>query len=84
MSKRALAFLAAIGATTIYGINHTVAKGVMPTYVTPFAFIFLRVSGAAILFWGISFLGPKEHIEKKVCRFVQVVASKETEEEQTK
>ncbi len=65
MSKRALAFLAAIGATTIYGINHTVAKGVMPTYVTPFAFIFLRVSGAAILFWGISFLGPKEHIEKK-------------------
>ena len=61
MSKRALAFLAAIGATTIYGINHTVAKGVMPTYVTPFAFIFLRVSGAAILFWGISFLGPKEH-----------------------
>ena len=42
MSKRALAFLAAIGATTIYGINHTVAKGVMPTYVTPFAFIFLN------------------------------------------
>ncbi len=65
MSKRTLAFLAAIGATTIYGINHTIAKGVMPTYVTPFGFIFLRVVGAAILFWGISFLGPKEKIEKK-------------------
>jgi len=65
MSKRTLAFLAAIGATTIYGINHTIAKGVMPIYVTPFAFIFLRVVGAAILFWGISFLGPKEKIEKK-------------------
>jgi drug/metabolite transporter (DMT)-like permease len=65
MSKRTLAFLAAIGATTIYGINHTIAKGVMPTYVTPFAFIFLRVIGAAILFWAISFLGPKEKIEKK-------------------
>lgn len=64
MSKRALAFLAAIGATTIYGINHTVAKGVMPTYVTPFAFIFLRVLGATFLFWGISYFGPKEHIEK--------------------
>ena len=65
MSKRTLAFLAAIAATTIYGINHTIAKGVMPTYVTPFAFIFLRVVGAAMLFWGISFLGPKEKIEKK-------------------
>ncbi|MGD1946056.1 MAG: DMT family transporter [Croceivirga sp.] len=65
MSKRTLAFLAAIGATTIYGINHTIAKGVMPTYVTPFAFIFLRVLGAAILFWGVSFFGPKENIEKQ-------------------
>lgn len=65
MSKRNLAFLAAIGATIIYGINHTIAKGVMPTYVTPFAFIFLRVVGAAILFWGISFLGPRERIAHK-------------------
>ncbi|MDT0606529.1 DMT family transporter [Croceitalea rosinachiae] len=65
MSKRTLALLAAIGATTIYGINHTLAKGVMPTYVTPFGFIFLRVVGATILFWGISFFGPKEKIEKK-------------------
>ncbi len=65
MSKRTLAILAAIGATTIYGINHTVAKGVMPTYVKPFGFIMLRVVGATILFWGISFLGPKEKIAKK-------------------
>ncbi len=65
MNKRTLAILAAIGATTIYGINHTVAKGVMPTYVKPFGFIMLRVVGATILFWGISFLGPKEKIAKK-------------------
>lgn len=65
MSKRTLAILAALGATTIYAINHTVAKGVMPTYVKPFGFIFLRVVGAAILFWGISLFGPKEKIEKK-------------------
>lgn len=65
MSKRTLALLAAIGATTIYGINHTIAKGVMPIYVKPFGFIFLRVAGASILFWAISFLGPKEKIEKK-------------------
>nr|WP_274704422.1 DMT family transporter [Salinimicrobium profundisediminis] len=57
-----LAILAAIGAGTIYGINHTVAKGLMPVYIQPFGFILLRVTGAAILFWLISPLGPKEKI----------------------
>ena len=65
MSRRTLAILAAIGATTIYGINHTVAKGVMPTYVKPFGFIMLRVTGAALLFWIISLFGPKEKIAKR-------------------
>lgn len=54
--------MAAIVASTIYGINHSLAKGVMPTYVEPFGFILLRVSGAAILFWIIGFWGPKEKI----------------------
>lgn len=62
MNKRLLAIFAAIGAGTIYGINHTVAKGLMPLYIEPFGFIFLRVTGAAILFWIISFWGPKEKI----------------------
>ncbi len=65
MSKRSLAILAALGATTIYGLNHTIAKGVMPMYIKPFGFIMLRVVGATILFWGISFLGPREKIERK-------------------
>ena len=62
MSKRLLAILAATGASTIYGINHTVAKGLMPIYIEPFGFILLRVLGAAILFWLISIWGPKEKI----------------------
>ncbi|MEO9894288.1 EamA family transporter [Aurantibacter sp.] len=65
MSKRTLAILAAIAATTIYGLNHTIAKGVMPNHVQPFAFIIFRVGGAALLFWLISFFGPKERIDKK-------------------
>ena len=32
MNNRLLAFLAAFGATTIYGLNHTIAKVVMPFY----------------------------------------------------
>lgn len=62
MSKRLLAIFAATGASTIYGINHTVAKGLMPIYIEPFGFILLRVLGAAILFWLISIWGPKEKI----------------------
>jgi len=65
LSKRTLAILAAIGATTIYALNHTIAKSVMPHYVQPFGFIIFRVGGAALLFWIISFLGPKEQIEKR-------------------
>ena len=41
MTNRTLAILAAVGATTIYGLNHTIAKGVMPHYVQPFGFILL-------------------------------------------
>ncbi len=65
MNQRTLAILAALGATTIYGLNHTIAKGVMPTYIKPYGFIMLRVLGASLLFWGISFLGPKERVERK-------------------
>lgn len=65
MNKRTLALLAAFVASAIYGINHTIAKGVMPTYIKPYGFILLRVTGAAILFWLISFWVPKERLEKK-------------------
>lgn len=65
MNKQTLAILAALGATTIYGLTHTIAKGAMPTYIKPSGFIMLRVIGAATLFWGISFFGPKEKIDRK-------------------
>lgn len=62
MDKRFLAIIAATVASAIYGLNHTIAKGVMPAFIEPFGFIFLRVFGAAVLFWLISFFGPKEKI----------------------
>jgi len=65
MNSRALALLAAFGATTIYGLNHTIAKVVMPQYIGPFGFIMLRVVGASVLFWTISLFVPKETIERK-------------------
>ena len=64
MNPRALALLAATVASAIYGVNHTIAKGLMPDVIEPFGFIFLRISGAAILFWLVSLFFPSEKIDR--------------------
>jgi drug/metabolite transporter (DMT)-like permease len=79
LSKRSLGFLAAFGATLIYGLNHTVAKNVMPVYIGPYAFILVRVIGATILFWTVSLFVKTEKIDKKdwpriiLCSFLGMV-----------
>ncbi|WP_396194588.1 DMT family transporter [Flavobacterium sp.] len=73
MSKRNWALLAATMVSVIYGISFTVAKDVMPTYVKPYGFILLRVFGATILFWLVSFLGPKEKINRN--DFPRIIAA---------
>jgi len=65
MNNRILALLAAFSATTIYGLNHTIAKVIMPHYIGAFGFIMLRVVGAASLFWLLSLFTPKEKIDRK-------------------
>ena len=65
MNKRYLALIAAFLATTIYGINHTIAKEVMPIYIGSSGFIMLRLLGATLIFWLISLFTPNEKIEKK-------------------
>ena len=64
MSKRALALLAAWIVAIIYGVTFTIAKDVMPKYIEPFGFILLRVGGATVLFWLVSFFIKSEKIEK--------------------
>lgn len=65
MDRRHLALLAATATETIYGINHTVAKSLMPHVIQPFGLIVLRVGGAAILFWTLSLFTKSEKIESK-------------------
>ncbi len=64
-NQRIFALLAATTASTIYGINHTIAKGLMPDVIKPFGFILLRVSGAALIFWIISLFFPSEKVERR-------------------
>ena len=64
MNKRNLALIAAFLATSIYGINHTIAKEVMPIYIGSSGFIMLRLLGATSIFWLIGLFAPKEKIER--------------------
>ena len=65
MKTRTLALIAVSIATMIYGVNYTIAKDVMPTYVKPYAFILLRVSGATLIFWFLSLFIKSQKIEKQ-------------------
>lgn len=65
MNKNYIAHLAIFGANLIYGINYTVAKDVMPTYIEPLGFIFVRVSGAVLMFWFLFRFFYYEKIDKK-------------------
>lgn len=65
MDKRFFALLAAVGATTIYGLNHTIMKVIMPDYIGPYGLVLLRVITASALFFLCSFFFPKEKIEPK-------------------
>lgn len=73
MSKRTWALVAATLVSLIYGVSFTIAKDVMPMYVKPYGFIILRVLGAAILFWAVSFFGPKEKIQRE--DFPRIIAA---------
>ena len=65
MNKNYIAHLAIFGANLIYGINYTVAKDVMPTYIEPLGFIFVRVSGAVLMFWFLFRFFYYEKVDKK-------------------
>ncbi|NNC70638.1 MAG: DMT family transporter [Flavobacteriaceae bacterium] len=64
MNSKSVALIAAFLVAIIYGINYTIAKEVMPTYIKPYGFILLRVLGAAILFWLLSLFTTKQKIDK--------------------
>ena len=61
-----LAHGAVLGANIIYGITFSVAKDVMPEYVSPNGFILIRVTGAVLLFWLLAkLLKLSEVIQKR-------------------
>ncbi len=65
MNKRFQAHIAIFGANLIYGINYTIAKGIMPDYAGAFGLTFMRVTGALLLFWFFSLIAGTEKIDRK-------------------
>ena len=63
-NKLLQAHLALLTVNILYGANYSIAKEVMPAFIQPFAFVLIRVAGAAILFWLVSALFIKEKIDK--------------------
>ncbi len=59
------AHIALFAVNMLYGSSHILAKGVMPSYLTPSVFILFRVFGAAILFWLILSVSRNFKIERK-------------------
>lgn len=64
MKNNALAHLALILVNALYAASYTVAKLIMPKYILPFGFIFIRVSGALIFFWLLALFFKSEKIAK--------------------
>jgi drug/metabolite transporter (DMT)-like permease len=65
----------------LYGASHVLAKGVMPSYLSPNVFILLRVLGATFLLWLLKILVNKEKIARRdlglvaICGFFGVAAN---------
>lgn len=65
MKQIVFAHLALLGVNILYGANHLLAKGVMPDYMGPNAFIFFRVSVTTILFFVLFKIFIREKVDKK-------------------
>ena len=64
MNNRLRAHLALIAANLIYGVNYGIAKQVMPDYLSPFALVFARISGACLLFWVFSLFVVRQRVAR--------------------
>lgn len=65
MKENYKAHLALFGVNTLYGASHVLAKGVMPSYLSPNVFILFRVTGAVLLFWMIRLFLEYEKVQRK-------------------
>lgn len=69
MNDNLRAHVALFSAQVIYALNYSIAKDLMPHegwagYIGPGALVLLRIAGACVLFWTVSFFSPPEKIDR--------------------
>lgn len=74
MSKRNIALLAVFSTAVFYGITYSVAKDVMPRYLSPFAFVWIRVAVTTLLFWITSWIVKAPKAEKKDFPYIMLLS----------
>lgn len=51
-------------AQVIYALNYSIAKDLMPNHIKPFGLVMMRITGACLLFWSVSFFAKPEKLHK--------------------
>ena len=64
MTKAFRGHLALLAAQIIYALNYSVAKGLMPAFISPIPLVFSRIIGAMILFWLLSLVVKTQKVER--------------------
>ncbi|MBN1199296.1 MAG: DMT family transporter [Bacteroidales bacterium] len=65
MSRSIKAHLSMLGVSVIFGLHYSIAKSMMPAYLTPWQMVFIRLLGAVILFWGFQRFFLHEKVERR-------------------
>jgi len=74
MSRVIFSHIALFIANMIYALNYIIAKDVMPEFVSPKAFILIRVLGALVIFMFIHVVFIREKIERKDTLYIIICA----------
>lgn len=69
---RAHVFLFA--AQVIYALNYSIAKDLMPHYISPLGLVTIRICGACLLFWLLSLFLKPEKVERRDLAKLAVLA----------
>lgn len=64
MSPVLRAHIFLFSAQVIYALNYSIAKDLMPTYISPLGLVTIRIGGACLLFWALSLFLPTEKVER--------------------
>ncbi len=65
MSNAIKGHIALLAAQVIYALNYSIAKNLMPNFIDPMSIVFLRITGATLLFWILSIFVKTQKVEKK-------------------